>query len=72
MQAMIALKVVESRMPAPRKYTLTCSSCNLRELCLPGALGLAELARVENLVYARRRLKRGEALYQAGGAFSAR
>jgi CRP/FNR family transcriptional regulator len=68
---MIALKVVESRMPAPRKYTLTCSSCNLRELCLPGAVGLAELARVENLVYARRRLKRGEALYQAGGAFSA-
>jgi CRP/FNR family transcriptional regulator len=71
MPAVIALKAVDSRMPAPRKYTVTCSSCNQRELCLPGALGLAELARVENVVYARRRLKRGESVYQAGASFSA-
>jgi CRP/FNR family transcriptional regulator len=71
MQAAIALKAVESRMPAPRKYSVSCSSCNLRELCLPGALGVTDLARLENLVYARRRLKRGERLYQAGATFSA-
>jgi CRP/FNR family transcriptional regulator len=71
MQAVIAIKAAERRMPAPQKYSVSCSSCNLRELCLPGALVDEELARVENLVYARRRLKKGDALYQAGGAFGA-
>jgi CRP/FNR family transcriptional regulator len=70
MHAVIALKT-EPRMPTPAKYEVTCSSCNLRELCLPGALCAEELARVENLVYARRRLKRGESLFKAGTEFNA-
>ena len=69
MAAVIALKPVQTRMPTQTKFEVTCSSCNLRELCLPGALCAEELARVENVVYARRRLKRGEPLYQAGGEF---
>jgi CRP/FNR family transcriptional regulator, anaerobic regulatory protein len=56
---------------APRKFEVTCSSCNLRELCLPAGLCAEDLARIENVVYARRRMKRGESLYQAGGEFSA-
>ena len=44
--------------PMNQKFEATCASCNLRELCLPGALCAEELARVENVVYARRRLKR--------------
>ncbi|MDH3319272.1 MAG: helix-turn-helix domain-containing protein [Betaproteobacteria bacterium] len=56
---------------AASKFEVTCSSCNLRELCLPAGLCDEDLQRVENLVYARRRVKRGEALYQAGGEFSA-
>jgi CRP/FNR family transcriptional regulator len=71
MHAVIALKPAGHRMPSPQKYTVSCSSCNLRELCLPGALGVEHLARLENLVYARRRLKRGESLYIAGDAVSA-
>ena len=71
MPAVIALKAVEQRMPAPRKFQTSCSSCNLRELCLPGALGLEALPRLENLVYARRRLKRGESLFKAGDEFGA-
>ncbi|HEX6693029.1 MAG TPA: helix-turn-helix domain-containing protein [Burkholderiales bacterium] len=58
-------------MPQPAKFQVTCSSCNLRELCLPGTLCAEELARVENVVHARRRLKRGEPLYQAGAEFGA-
>jgi CRP/FNR family transcriptional regulator len=57
--------------PALRKYEVTCSSCSLRELCLPGELCAEDVTRVENLVYARRRLKRGESLFNAGGDFSA-
>ena len=44
-----------ARMPTPAKFEVTCSSCNLRELCLPGTLCAEDLARVENVVYARRR-----------------
>ncbi|MFL6565557.1 MAG: cyclic nucleotide-binding domain-containing protein, partial [Burkholderiales bacterium] len=69
--AVIAIHPAERRMPAPRKHAASCSSCNLRELCLPGALDAEDLARIDNLVYARRRLKRGEALYQAGAEFKA-
>ena len=48
-----------------------CSNCNLRELCLPYGLSDAELDRLDELVSARRKLKRGEALYRAGERFDA-
>ena len=54
-----------------RKFEVTCSSCNLREMCLPGCVSDEDLSRVENLVYARRRVKRGESLYKTGDEFSA-
>jgi CRP/FNR family transcriptional regulator len=69
--AVIAIKPVEKRMPAARKHATSCSSCNLRELCLPGELETEDLKRIDNVVYARRRVKRGEALYQAGAGFNA-
>jgi len=56
---------------APKKFAVTCSSCNLREMCLPAGLCAEDLERVENVVYARRRLKRGEVLFQAGAEFGA-
>jgi len=72
MQAVIALKSVPAqRMPTQAKFEVTCSSCNLREMCLPGVLCAEDLARVENVVYARRRLKRGDTLFTAGGEFNA-
>ena len=45
-----------------------CSNCNLHELCLP--LGLSH-EKLDELVSARRRLKRGEPLYRAGETFGA-
>ena len=63
----IALHAVD----APRKFEVTCSSCNLRELCLPGGVCQDDLRRVENIVYARRRVRRGERLFNAGDEFSA-
>lgn len=50
---------------------VTCSNCNLRELCLPLGLGLKEIERLEELVAVRRRIRRGEALYRAGDRFNA-
>ncbi len=56
---------------APKKYEVTCSNCNLRELCLPHGLCAEDMARFEHVVYARRRIKRGEALFAAGDEFKA-
>ena len=67
MYAVTAIKTPGSR----KKFEVTCSSCNMRELCLPGGLRAEDLPRMENVVYARRRLKRGEALFAAGDEFRA-
>ena len=56
-------------VPAPRKFEVTCSSCNMREMCLPAGLSPEDMQRIEGLVYARRRVKRGEALFNAGDTF---
>jgi CRP/FNR family transcriptional regulator, anaerobic regulatory protein len=71
MAAVIALKAVPQRMPRQQKFEVTCSSCNLREMCLPGILCAEDLARAESVVYARRRVKRGDSLFNAGADFSA-
>ena len=54
--------------PAPR-FEVKCSGCNLRELCLPKGLDEADLRRLECVVYTRRRVKRGESLFDAGDEF---
>lgn len=48
-----------------------CSNCNLHELCLPLGLSHEEVEKLDELVSARRRLKRGEHLYRAGETFGA-
>lgn len=56
-------------LPAAKKFAMTCASCNMRELCLPAGLCPEDMERIEGLVYARRRIKRGETLFGAGDAF---
>lgn len=57
-------------MPGARKFQVTCASCNLREMCLPEGLSDDEMQRMENLVYSRRKVKRGESLFRAGDKFT--
>jgi CRP/FNR family transcriptional regulator len=54
-----------------RKYEVTCSSCNLRELCLPGGVCAEDLERAQTIVYARRKVRRGESIFAAGDPFKA-
>jgi len=77
MQAVIQIETARNAvrnpgacMPGVRKFEVTCASCNLREMCLPQGLSPDEMLRMENLVYARRRVRRGEALFRAGDRFS--
>lgn len=48
---------------------VVCSSCNLKESCIPNGLTLREVERVEDLVASRRRIKRGDVLFRAGNRF---
>eukprot|EP01136_Pigoraptor_vietnamica_P044566 Opistho-1_new@21458 len=48
---------------------VACSSCNLRELCLPVGLSSEDLAQLDSLVAQRRQVPRGELLFRSGDAF---
>lgn len=48
---------------------VACSSCNLRELCLPVGLTLKEVDRLDELVATRKRVRRGDTLFRAGDRF---
>jgi CRP/FNR family transcriptional regulator len=49
---------------------VACSSCNLRELCLPVGLSQTELDKLDHLISARKKIKRGSPLYSTGDVFS--
>jgi len=55
----------------PAQLKASCSNCGLRELCLPVGLSADEIERLDQLVYARRKVRRGEDLYRVGNSFSA-
>ncbi len=63
---------MEASLPAVRlePFKVACSSCNLRELCLPLGMSNEQLERLEAMVASRRAVARGEALFHAGEAFS--
>ena len=51
-------------------FKVACSSCNLRELCLPVGVSNAQMERLDEIVASRRAVARGEALFRSGEAFS--
>ncbi|MBP9149710.1 MAG: fumarate/nitrate reduction transcriptional regulator Fnr [Rhodoferax sp.] len=49
---------------------IACSNCNMRELCMPIGLTSSELERIDEVIGARRKIKRGETLYHNGERFT--
>jgi CRP/FNR family transcriptional regulator, anaerobic regulatory protein len=49
---------------------VACSSCNLRELCLPMGLSSSEMNKLDTVISSRRRVKRGAALFTNGEKFT--
>jgi len=54
---------------ASKDLAVRCSTCNLRELCLPQGMTQDEVQRLNGLVTTRRRIKKGESLQHAGEPF---
>jgi CRP/FNR family transcriptional regulator len=50
-------------------FKVACSSCNLRELCLPVGMSQPQLSQLDELVANRKTVKRGDALFHAGEPF---
>ncbi|MCW3481544.1 fumarate/nitrate reduction transcriptional regulator Fnr [Neisseriaceae bacterium JH1-16] len=48
---------------------VSCSSCSLRELCLPVGLNRDEMSQLDAVIRQSRRLKRGEYLFRSGEGF---
>ncbi|HSV48643.1 MAG TPA: cyclic nucleotide-binding domain-containing protein, partial [Ramlibacter sp.] len=46
-----------------------CSTCHLKDLCLPCGLNGSDVQRLDDLMFARRRVMAGEALYHGGERF---
>lgn len=49
---------------------VACSSCNLRELCLPMGLSTDEMDKLDTVISTRRRVKRGSSLFNVGDRFA--
>ena len=49
---------------------IACTNCNMRELCMPLGLSNAELTRIDELIGARRKIKRGVTLFHNGERFT--
>jgi CRP/FNR family transcriptional regulator len=60
----------ESDAMTPDTLKVACSSCNLRELCMPVGLQPDELRRIDEIVATRRKVKRRETLFRSGERFS--
>jgi CRP/FNR family transcriptional regulator len=50
---------------------VACSSCNLRELCLPVGFSEGEIKRLDSLVDTRRTVRHGDTLFRTGDPFAA-
>src|SRR5512133_2759142 len=54
----------------PHSIKVACSNCNLRELCMPLGLSNEELDLIDDMVAARRTIKRGSLLFRNGEKFT--
>jgi len=53
----------------PTALTTLCSTCHLKDLCLPCGLTGTDVERLDGLKFARRRIREGHALYHEGEKF---
>ncbi len=50
-------------------FKVACSSCNLRELCLPVGMSAEQMVKLDSLVTTRRTVARGDTLFRSGETF---
>lgn len=53
----------------PEDIRIACSSCNLRELCIPVGFDNVDMHRLDEVVSSRRKVKQGNSLFNIGDPF---
>jgi CRP/FNR family transcriptional regulator len=66
----LSLRRIFGKFMDVQSIKVACSSCNLRELCLPMGLNPDEMTKLDNVISTRRRIKRGGALFNTGDKFT--
>lgn len=66
---MTMLSPIQVRDISIRQLRQNCSTCSLRELCLPIGLSAEEMRELDALITQGRPVKRGDGLYRAGEPF---
>ncbi|MBS1154817.1 MAG: transcriptional regulator [Proteobacteria bacterium] len=66
---MTMLSPIQVRDISIRQLRQNCSTCSLRELCLPIGLNPEEMRELDSLITQGRPVKRGDGLYRAGEPF---
>src|SRR6187549_1076395 len=54
----------------PQTFKVACSSCNLRELCMPIGFNLDDMKKLDEVVATRHRVKQGDLLFSSGEHFT--
>jgi CRP/FNR family transcriptional regulator, anaerobic regulatory protein len=62
-------RTLSSADAAPAALKTLCSTCHLKDLCLPCGLTGNDVERLDSLMFARRRVREGQALYHEGEKF---
>ena len=63
------MRLVSSRPAEVTRVSTRCTSCKLREVCLPCGLDGAGTEQLGEIVHTRIRVRRGESMLRAGAAF---
>lgn len=71
MENKLASTPISGKLLSGGSLAAACSTCSLRELCVPGGIPVSELEKLDALVAMRRRVKRGETLFNVGDEFRA-
>lgn len=64
-----AVTAIKQKLQPLDSLKAACATCNLRELCVPGGIPAADLIKLDALVAMRRRVKRGDTLFNVGDEF---
>ena len=54
----------------PETFKVACSSCNLRELCMPVGFDQKDMHKLDEVVATRKKIKQGDMLVENGETFT--
>ena len=63
------IDTLQPHQPHQLAMRTACSSCRLRDICMPVGLNAAEMSKIDQMVSTRVKIKAGENLFRSGGRF---